>query len=142
MQPLRYLLDTNVISEWAKPRPSERVTAWLSQVDEDATFVSVISLAELRYGVGVLASGNRSSKLDRWLKAELPARFEGRFVPIDADVAEACGRLRARRKIAGRPIGDRDSLIGATAEVNGMTLVTRDVADFGLIDIKILNPWE
>ena len=73
-----WLLDTNVISEWAKPLPDAAVVRWLDEVDEDRVFLSVVTLAEIRFGIERLAPGRRRAGLDRWLRDELPERFEGR----------------------------------------------------------------
>ena len=71
---MSFLLDTNVVSEWVKPRPDAGVVAWLAEVDEDRVFVSVITLAELRYGIERMAAGKRRTRLDEWLRTELPLR--------------------------------------------------------------------
>jgi toxin FitB len=88
-----FLLDTNVVSEWTKPRPNPDVVAFLEARDEDELFLSVISLAELRRGVDRLAAGPRRSLLDDWLRSDLPARFAGRLLGIDAATADAWGGL-------------------------------------------------
>jgi predicted nucleic acid-binding protein len=88
-----WLIDTNIVSEWVKPRPDARLVSWLEEVDEDRVFLSVVSLAEIRFGVELLAQGRRRTRLDQWLREQLPERFEGRVVPVDGQVADACGRL-------------------------------------------------
>ena len=138
---MSFLLDTNVVSEWVKVRPDPGVVAWLSQADEDRVFLSVVTLAELRYGVERLAAGVRRKRLDEWLRLELPARFEGRILGIDCDIADAWGRVVARREAAGRPINIMDAFVAATTEVHRLTLVTRDVRDFELAVNAIVNPW-
>jgi toxin FitB len=138
---LSFLLDTNVVSEWTKPRPNAGVVAFLATEDEDALFLSVVTLAELRRGVDRLAAGRRRSLLDDWLCRELPARFAGRLLGIDATTADAWGRLIARRERNGRPMGVMDGWIAATAEVHGLTLVTRDVADFAGAVEGVVCPW-
>jgi toxin FitB len=77
------LIDTNIVSEWLKPRPDVGVVRWLDEVDEDRIFLSVVSLAEIRCGVERLAPGRRRTRLDAWLREELPARFERRIVLVD-----------------------------------------------------------
>lgn len=138
---MSFLLDTNVVSEWVRPRPDEGVVAWLAQADEDRVFISVVTLAELRYGIDRLAAGQRRRRLDEWLKGELPLRFEGRILPIDAAVADAWGRLTASREAAGRPIAVSNAFIAATAEVHGLALVTRNVPDFDTSVKAVVNPW-
>ena len=92
---MSFLLDTNVVSEWTKPRPNAGVLAWLADVDEDRVFLSVVTIAELRHGIERLPAGRRRSRLDEWLNAELMLRFEGRILPVDGRVADECGRLVA-----------------------------------------------
>jgi hypothetical protein len=138
---MSFLLDTNVISEPTKPRPNKGVVAWLEGVNEDNVFLSVVTLTELRYGIERLASGKRRHRLDEWLRIELTARFQRRILPIDVEVADACGRLVARSESLGRPMEPRDAFIAATAEVHGLTLVTRNASDFKATVKDILNPW-
>ena len=138
---MNFLLDTNVISDSTKPRPSPELASWLARVDEDNVFLSVVTLTELRYGVERMAAGSRRKRLDAWLQHDLPIRFEGRILPVDAAIADACGRLVARSESIGRPIEVRDAFIAATAEVYGLTLVTRSAADFRPVLRAVLNPW-
>ncbi len=137
---MTFLLDTNVVSEWVKPQPNAAVIAWLDEVDEDRVFLSVITLTELRYGVECLPAGKRRKRLEDWLQYELPLRFEGRILDIDAKIADVCGTVVARREAAGRPIAAMDAYLAATAEVHRLTLVTRNDADFEGI-ARCLNPW-
>jgi predicted nucleic acid-binding protein len=138
---VNFLLDTNVVSEWTKPRPDAGVVAWLAEIDEDRAFISVITLTELRYGIDRLAPGARRRRLDDWLRDELALRFEGRVLALDAAVADVAGMIMARRDALGRAIGTMDAFIAATAEHHALTLVTRDVADFAPSVTKIVCPW-
>ena len=138
---MSFLLDTNVVSEWTRPKPNPGVVAFLSEEDEETLFLSVVSLAELRRGVDRLAHGQRRLRLDQWLREDLPARFGERLLGIDAVAADAWGRIIARRERAGHPMGVMDGWIAAIAEVHGLTLVTRNVADFAGTVERILDPW-
>ena len=138
---MNFLLDTNIVSESIKPRPNPGVVNWLANADEDHVFISVVTLAEILYGIERMPAGNKRKKLDEWLQAELPFRFEGRILPIEGVVADACGRLMARSEAQGRPVEARDAFIAATAEVYRLTLVTRNVSDFQPTLKAILNPW-
>lgn len=138
---MSYLLDTNVVSEWAKQRPNPGVAAWLAQVDEDRLFLSVVTLAELRHGVARLADGSRRRRLDAWLRYELPARFEGRLLSVDPAIADHWGEVVARREAVGRPIPIMDAFIAATANIHGLKLVTRNETDFKSAVDEIVNPW-
>lgn len=138
---MSYLLDTNVLSELIKPRPDPGLTGWLAGVDEDDLFISVVTLAELRYGIERLPDGTRRAGLESWLTEQLVQRFAGRIIGIDAAIADCWGRLVARRRAAGRPIGGMDAFLAATAECQAMTLITRNVADFAPLGLPLLNPW-
>jgi toxin FitB len=138
---MSFLLDTNVVSESTKPHPNPGVVAWLAGVEEDSVFLSVITLTELRYGVERLAQGRRRKRLDRWLRQDLPVRFEGRILSVDAVVADACGKLVARTESVGRPIEARDAFIAATAQVHHLTLVTRNASHFATTVKSIVTPW-
>lgn len=138
---MSYLLDTNVVSEWVKPRPEPKVVNWLADIDEDRVFLSVVTLAELRHGVERLSASRRRTRLDEWLRHDLPARFEGRVLPMDETIAAAWGVIVARREAKGRPIGVMDAWIAATAETHELTLVTRNAADFRDAVSAVLDPW-
>lgn len=138
---MNYLLDTNVVSELAKPQPASRVVAWLADADEDRLFISVITIAELRHGVERLAAGRRRERLHEWLDVELPERFAGRVLSIDAVVANAWGIIVAKRERVGRPIGAVDAFLAATALAHRLTFVTRNVSDFALSLTALVNPW-
>lgn len=138
---MSYLLDTNVVSEWVRPRPDAGVIAWLDEADEDRLFLSVITLAELRRGVERLEPGRRRTRLDDWLRDELTRRFDGRILPIDAAIAETWGRLVARSEATGRAIGAMDAFMAATAMAHDLTLVTRNVGDFKSAIRSLHNPW-
>jgi hypothetical protein len=136
-----FLLDTNVVSEWTKPRPDAGVVTWLADADEDRVFISVVTLAELRHGIERLPAGARRARLDAWLTEQLPARFEARVLPVDAGTANVWGRVMARGQGEGRPVGTMDAFIAATAERHDLTLVTRNVSDFDALGIRLINPW-
>lgn len=138
---MKFLLDTNVISESMRARPNAGVLAWLADVDEDSVFLSVVTITELRYGIERLATGRRRDHLDAWLRKDLALRFEGRILAVDLGIADACGRLVARSESMGRPIEPRDAFIAATAEVHGLTLVTRNASDFEATVKAVVIPW-
>ena len=139
---MSFLLDTNVLSEPTKERPNSGVLIWLSQVNEDQVFVSVVTITELRYGVDRLPIGKRRERLDGWLRKDLILRFEGRILPVDLRIADACGGLMARSESMGRPMEARDAFIAATAEVHGLTLVTRNTSDFEPTLKAMISPWK
>ena len=139
---MRYLLDTNVVSEWMKPEPVASVTVWLNTIKAEDLYLSVISFAELRRGVERLAVGERRRRLDRWVREELPAWFEGRVPLVTREVAGAWGELVAASEARGRRIGVMDGFLAAIAFTQGMTLMTRNVEDFWGVGIPTFCPWE
>jgi toxin FitB len=130
-----FLLDTNVVSEIARPRPERAVLAWFEAAADAQLYLSVLSLGEIRKGVDRLPA---STRLTTWLEGELPAWFGMRLLPIDGAVADRWGRLLAESEHSLSAI---DSLLAATALVHGLALVTRNVADFAVPGLTILNPW-
>ncbi len=136
-----FLLDTNVISELTKPRPDAGVVDWMDDCDEDRMFISAITIAEIRYGIERLPQGKRRSDLTAWLADDLPARFEGRVLPVDARVGDWWGQVMARGRAAGRPVGIMDAFIAATAECHDLSLVTRNVTDFAPLGLRTVDPW-
>jgi predicted nucleic acid-binding protein len=137
---MNFLLDTNAVSEWVKPRPNPGLIRWMEAADEDRVFLSVISLAELRYGVDRMPAGARRTRLEQWLRNELPLRFEGRILSVDRNVADAWGITVSRSEALGRPMAVMDAFLAATAEVHQLTLVTRNVRDFPALK-DVINPW-
>lgn len=138
---MRLLLDTNVLSEITKPHPAETVLNWLHGLDEDRTFISIISIAEIRRGVALMDGGRKRDALDKWLAHDLPQRFENRIIPVEGPVALAWGDLMALAKRSGRGLSSMDGLIAATAIAHDLTLATRNIKDFDGFGIKIIDPW-
>ena len=139
---MNYLLDTYAVSDWMKPRPDPGLIEWLDSVDEDRTYLSVITLGELRRGVERLPDSARRERLAQWLTDELLDRFAGRVLGVDEVVAQAWGRLSARIEKLGRPVDPIDGLLAATAESHRMGLVTRNVKDFQNTGVPLICPWD
>lgn len=135
-----YLLDTNVLSEMVRPHPDRGVVTWLHGVDDDETFMSVVTIGELRFGVERMPSGRRRCQLEAWLEATID-RFDERILSLDVEVANAVGRLLAQREVAGRPVRGNDASIAGTALRHHLTVVTRNVAHFVDTGVDVLNPW-
>lgn len=138
---MMYVLDTNVVSELRKARTGKidaNVAAWAESMDASALFVSSITIMELE--LGILSVERRDaiqgSLLRSWLEQHVLPEFSGRTLPVDTAVALRCARLHVPDKR-----GERDALIAATALVHGMTVVTRNVADFEPTGVVIINPW-
>ncbi len=137
-----FLLDTNVISELRKAgdgKADAKVTAWLASEDAASFYISAITLMELE--VGILRVERRDdaqgAMLRAWMDTRVLPEFSERVLPIDANVALRCARLHVPD-----PRARRDALIAVSAIVHGMTVVTRNVADFEATGVPILNPWE
>jgi predicted nucleic acid-binding protein len=136
---LNYLLDTNAVSEWVKPAPDSGIVAWLAASDEDHVFMSVVTLAERRYGTELLPQSARRRRLEAWLTDDLPQRFGARMLAVDAEIADRCGRLMARTKSSGREIGAMHALIAATADRHDLSVVTCNTKDFNDIGVKLVT---
>ena len=139
---MKLLLDTNVVSEWVRPSPDPGVARFLAELDEDRAFLSVVTIAELRFGIERLKAGVRRSRLEQWVTVELAERFAGRVLGVDVALAELWGVVLARGRTLGRPLSAMDALIAATASAHALTIVTRNVADFQPLDLPLYNPWK
>jgi predicted nucleic acid-binding protein len=138
---MRYLLDTNVLTEPAKPRPDPRVVAWLQAQSPLDLSLSVLTFGEIQKGVSLLAAGARRDALAAWLRTDLPRQFTGRLLPVDEPVALEWGRLAAEGRVAGRELPVVDGLLLGTCAAHGLTLVTRNERDCKDRGVPILNPW-
>jgi len=134
-----YLLDTNVLSEIARPRPAPKVEAFLAR--EADLWLSVIALHEFAYGIARVADATRRAKLGAWI-GSIKVSFHGRVIEVDEPTAETAGLLRASSAAQGRTLAPLDSLIAATALIHSKTLVTRNPKDFAHLDMAMVNPWE
>lgn len=138
---MKYLLDTNAVSELKRPRPNPGVVRRIQAMSQDDCFISVLTVGEITRGVEKLPASCRKSDLATWLSA-LIAGFGDRIIAIDANVAEAWGRCCARSESKGVSLPAVDGLIAATAICHGLTVVTRDVEHFDAAGSLTLNPWE
>lgn len=138
---VRYLLDTNVLSEPARPAPNAGVVTWLAAQSPLDLALSALTIGEIEKGISLLTPGKRRSQLEAWLAVELPRQFSGRVLPIDDAVARSWGRLSAEGQQQGRPLPVIDGLLLATASVHQLTLVTRNVEDCQDRGIPLLSPW-
>lgn len=135
---MTYLLDTNVLSETRKRQPAAGVTGWLEATPTDRMHVSVLTLGEIEQGIArVRGRGDldQAAALERWLR-DVETGFEDRVLPVTLPVAAVWGR-----QWYSQPLPVIDALIAATARVHGMTVVTRNVKDFQLAGVQVLNPF-
>ena len=138
---MKFLLDANVVSELRKPaeRRSERFNGWAGDLSPSDTSLSVITVLELRAGIESKRRRDpqQAEILDVWLEKSVLPGYSGRVLDIDQAVADAAARLHVPDR---RPA--HDALIAATAQVHGLTLVTRNVADFEPMGVAFVNPWD
>lgn len=136
-----FVLDTNVVSELRKAKSGKanrKVTAWAASIPAGSLFLSAITVLELE--TGVLLAERRDARqgaaLRAWLDSQVLPAFSGRVLPVDTAIARRCARLHVPDRRS-----DRDSMIAATALVHGMTVATRNVADFEPTGAMVLDPW-
>jgi toxin FitB len=139
---LRVLLDTNVLSEVRRVKPDLGVLRWLDELDEDRTFVSVISLAEIRRGIVLMDEGRRKADLAAWLTHDLPQRFADRVLSVSTDVALSWGDLMGQARQKGVGLASLDAFIAATAHAHDLILATRNINDFQGFGLDLINPWD
>jgi toxin FitB len=135
------LLDTNVVSEPLKRTSDARVLAWIDAQAIESLYLSTISLAELRFGIAALPSGQRRDTLQTSLDQRVVPLFEGRIMPFDAAASHAYAVLRARARSQGKAIGVADGYIAAIAASHDFIVATRDTGPFEAAGLKVINPW-
>ncbi len=132
------LLDTNVLSEAGKPSPDSTVQAFLIGLAD--LWISVVSIHEIEYGVGLLPLGQRRTGLEKSMAAVM-ATFGPRVIPVGEYEARRAARFRAESRRRGRVLDLPDALIAATAKEHGLTLATRNISDFHHLGIDVVDPW-
>jgi len=137
---MRYLLDTNIISNVTKPTPSESLLAWMSEQNDEDLCIASLTVAEIRRGVLEKPYGRRRDQLEAWFGGpEGPqALFAGRVLPFDEAASLIWARLMAEGKMTGRTRSALDMIIAAVAEANDCMVVTDNERDFA--GIEIVNP--
>jgi toxin FitB len=138
---VKYLLDTNVVSESSKKRPDPNVLAWLARTTLADTGLSAMTIGELRRGIELVPEGIRRVTLETWYQ-QVRVTFAGRTLSLDDRVMECWGERMAALSSRGVSIEPLDGLIGATALVHGLTLVTRNPDHFLAFGIALENPWQ
>ena len=138
---MRFLLDTTVVAELAKPAPSARVTQWIESLSALDIAISVLTIGELSQGVRALPSSAQRDALVEWAENAVARQFLGRTLAVDDRVAIEWGRLSAESKRGGRPLPVTDGLLLATAAVHHLTFVTRNEGDCAGRGVETLNPW-
>jgi tRNA(fMet)-specific endonuclease VapC len=139
---MRYLLDTNVISEFITKIPNARVLAWLDSLAPNDVYLSAISIGELSKGIEKLPVSKRKEDLHKWLHSNVLPDFAGRILSLDVEVMLTWGVLTARLERQGKPLPAIDSLIAAIAIHHHCVLITRNDHDFESAGISVMNPWK
>ncbi len=136
-----WLLDTNVISELRRPRPSARVRDFIAGQRLEDLFVSTVTFAEIRFGIDAVGDPIRRAELNDWLLHRVRPMFDRRVLEVSEDVMFKWRLLVEEGRKVGHTFSQPDLIIGATALQHGLTVVTRDTADYQRARIPLLNPW-
>jgi toxin FitB len=139
---MAWLLDTNILSERRKPKPEPRVTAFYDAQPLNALYISVVSIAEIRFGIELQQDVTRRAELNEWLTLTLRPAFAGRILPVTEDILLKWRTLMEEGRKSGHTYSHPDLLLAATALQQGLTVVTRDQSDFDKAQVPVLNPWE
>ncbi len=135
------VLDTNVLSEVMRRSPDSRVLGWLDREDARGLFVTAVSEAEIRTGLGLLPDGRRRWELTVAADRVLDEAFSGRVLPFDSTAALDYADIACERRAAGRPMSQFDCQIAAIARSRGMGVATRDVEGFVGCEVEVIDPW-
>ena len=136
-----WLLDTHVISELRRPRPSARVRSFIASQRLEDLFVSTVTFAEIRFGIEALGDPIRRSELNDWLLHRVRPMFDQRILEVSEDVMFKCRLLVEDGRKVGHTFSQPDLIIAATALQHGLTVVTRDTGEYKLARAPLLNPW-
>ena len=136
-----WLLDTNVISELRRPRPEQKVAAFIADKPLDLLFISSVTLAEIRFGIELVADAGRRAELNDWLGHKVRPMFEQRILSVSEDVLFKW-RLLVEEGRQRHTYSQPDLFIAATALQHGLTIVSRDVDEFQKARASVVNPWD
>ncbi|HXY58866.1 MAG TPA: type II toxin-antitoxin system VapC family toxin [Methylocystis sp.] len=137
-----WLLDTNVLSELRRAKPEPNVVSFVAAQALDLLYVSTVTFAEIRFGIEIIADATRRAELGDWLTHKIRPMFEQRVLPVSEDVILKWRLLVEDGRKAGHTFSQPDLFIAATALHHGLTVVTRDAADFERARVPVLNPWK
>ena len=136
-----WLLDTNTVSEFRRPRPEPRVLNFVGSQQLERLFVSTVTLAEIRFGIEALADPARRSELNAWLTHTIRPMFERRVLDVSEDVLLEWRLLIEAGRKSGHTYSQADSMIAAIARLHGLSVVTRDPTHYVKAAVPVLNPW-
>ncbi len=135
------VLDTNVVSEFMTSLPAAAVRAWLNAQDGSKIFLTTLSVAEISFGLRVMADGQRRRLLADRFEQFLVNAFESRILPFDEVAARVYGEIRGYQREQGRPMSSFDAQIAAIAKANGFAIATRNIKDFEDCGLVLINPF-
>lgn len=136
-----WLLDTNILSELRRPKPEPKVVSFVAGQPLESLHISIVTLAEIRFGIEVLPDITRRSELNDWLAHKVRPMFEQRVLPITEDVMLKWRLLVEEGRKAGHTFSQPDLIIAVTAQHYGMTIVSRDTDDYEKAHVAVFNPW-
>ncbi|MEK6245302.1 MAG: type II toxin-antitoxin system VapC family toxin [Pseudomonadota bacterium] len=136
-----WLLDTNILSELRRSKPEPRVLAFVAAQPLELLHVSVVTLAEIRFGIEIVSDANRRAELGEWLAHKLRPMFDGRVLPVSEDIIFKWRLLVEEGRKIGHTFSQPDLIIAATALHHGLTVVSRDTADYIKTRVSLFNPW-
>ena len=136
-----WLLDTNVLSELRRPKPERKVLAFVAAQPLDLLYVSAVTLAEIRFGIELVADAGRRAELSDWLAHKVRPMFDQRVLPVSEDVMFKWRLLVEDGRKSGHTFSQPDLIIAATALHHGLAVVTRDVSDYQKARASVFNPW-
>jgi predicted nucleic acid-binding protein len=136
-----WLLDTNILSELRRPRPERKVLAFVAAQPLELLYVSTVTFAEIRFGIELVGDARRRAELGEWLSHKVRPMFEQRELPITEDIMFKWRLLVEDGRKAGHTFSQPDLIIAATALHHGLTVVSRDVAEYQKARAPVLNPW-
>jgi len=138
---IAWLLDTNVLSELRRPKPNRKIVEFVSGQSLELLFVSIVTFAEIRFGIELVTDVGRRMELNDWLEQKLRPMFEGRALGINEDVMLKWRLLVEEGRKSGHTFSQPDLIIAATALHHGLTIVSRDTREYELANVPVLNPW-
>ena len=136
-----WLLDTNVLSELRRPKPEAKVVAFVAAQSLDRLYISAVTLAEIRFGIELVADVGRRAELHDWLTHTVRPMFDQRVLPVSEDVMFKWRLMVEEGRKAGHTFSQPDLIIAATAACHGLTVVSRDTGEFEHARVAVLNPW-
>lgn len=136
-----WLLDTNILSELRRPKPEPKVLAFIAARSLDDLYVSVVTFAEIRFGIELVSDASKRAELNDWLAHKVPPMFEERVLPVGEDVMFKWRLLVEEGRKAGHTFSQPDLIIAATALHYGLTVLSRDTSDYKRARVPVIDPW-